>query len=179
MELGATVCRPRRPDCLLCPLVSVCEARRAGLEERLPRPAARAVQSRHTLVSALVLTPTDDGPGVWLSQRAPHGLLGGLWELPTCEAGEPEALAALGVRIDPLSEVRTIEHAFTHRRWTVRTWRGEGEPTGGGYVAHRVVPLAALRAAGLTGPALKSLHAWRVDGAPVRRGAGRKAARAD
>lgn len=179
MELGATVCLPRRPDCLLCPLVSVCEARRAGLEETLPRPAARAAQSRHALVSALVSVRTEDGPGVWLSQRAPDGLLGGLWELPTCEAAGPEALGALGLRVDASSEYRTIEHAFTHRKWTVRTWRGEGEPTGGGYAAHRVVPLSALTAAGLTGPALKSLHAWQVDGAPVRRGAGRKAVQTD
>jgi A/G-specific adenine glycosylase len=170
MELGATVCTPRSPSCLLCPVAEGCAARAAGDPERYPRKAERPERPVERFVAALV--ETDEG--IWLVRRPETGLLAGLWELPMVDAGEPGGLAALG--LEPLTREgtgRTIVHAFTHRVWHVEVVRATGRPDAVRWPAARQVPGDALADAGLTGPALKALHAWRVDGAPRRRGAGR------
>ena len=179
MELGATVCTPRQPACLVCPWQTRCAARRLGLEATLPRAAARTAQTRHTLVAALCLEDSPEGPAVWLVRRPLEGLLGGLWELPCVEvpvdpgATSPDPLRALGLEPDADTPPRSIEHAFTHRRWTLHTWRARGVPPAhlGAEVAR--VPCAHLAQVALSGPALKALLAWGVEGAPRRRGAGR------
>jgi A/G-specific adenine glycosylase len=82
MELGATVCLPKRPLCLLCPVSGICKARRAGREETLPvkiKPR-RSVEATRT-----VLWIENEGK-LLLWQRPPSArLMPGFWELP-----EPE-----------------------------------------------------------------------------------------
>lgn len=171
MELGATVCTPRAPSCLLCPVSEGCAARAAGDPESYPRKATRPERPVERFVAALVEVPG----GVWLVRRPESGLLAGLWELPMVEAG-PMAEAALtdaGLRPDPESRPRVVTHAFTHRIWEVEVVRAAGDPSSERFPTARLVPREALADAGLTGPALKALHAWGVSGAPHRRGAGR------
>ena len=167
MELGATLCTPRAPSCLLCPVRAGCAAAAAGDAELYPRKAAKAVRPREVYVAGLVV----DDAGVWLARRPDTGLLAGLWELPAVAGDAPGALAALGLHAE--GEGREITHVFTHRHWTLHTYAATGRPSGGDYTDFRQVPLKALDDAGLTGPALKALHAWAVTGAPRRRGAGR------
>ena len=82
MELGATVCTPRAPICLACPLMSECEARRRGEAESYPEASRKQkVTAREEVCVALVR-----GGEVLLLRRPPSGLWGGLFELP---AGEP------------------------------------------------------------------------------------------
>jgi len=179
MELGATVCTPRQPACGVCPWQTRCAARRLGLETTLPRAAARAAQTQHTRVAALCLEATPDGPAVWLVRRPAEGLLGGLWELPNVEVEahdgppSPEPLRALGLEPHTDAPPRTIVHAFTHRRWTLHTWRARGVPPTrlGAEVAR--VACDNLAQVALSGPALKALLAWDVPGSPRRRGGGR------
>lgn len=170
MELGATVCTPRAPRCLLCPVRSACAAHAAGDAERLPAKAPRPPRKAVHVVAGLVR----DGDAVWLARRPDEGLLAGLWELPGLEAGSPDPapLATLGLRAT--GPARTIEHGFTHRVWTVHAFPAEGTPAGGAYTAFRRVPLDALADLALSGPALKALRAWEVPGVPRRRGAGRR-----
>ncbi len=79
MELGATVCRPRRPDCGSCPLTSGCRARITGDPERFPPPRRRRQVERVDLVVAVA----KQGDRVLMFRRPEgSGLLAGLWELP-------------------------------------------------------------------------------------------------
>jgi A/G-specific adenine glycosylase len=115
MDLGATVCRPRRPACLVCPWRPACQAHRAGSVEQLPRQAPeRERPLRRGL--AFVLRRPD---GAILFRRRPPGLLGGLHELPSSPWQEgpldldralAHAPSTTGWRLYP----STIRHGFTH-----------------------------------------------------------------
>lgn len=84
MELGATVCTPRRPSCETCPVSSWCGALRADTVEVRPQPRRRtAVRREVRAVAVMVARGTDR---VLLSRRPDGGLLAGLWEFPSVEA---------------------------------------------------------------------------------------------
>jgi A/G-specific adenine glycosylase len=79
MELGATLCSPRRPKCLLCPLRPGCRASLEGDPESYPLPKVKRESERHRLLVAVV----EDGAGVLLFRRPEDSpLLAGTWELP-------------------------------------------------------------------------------------------------
>lgn len=134
MDLGATVCTPKRPQCGDCPLSPWCAARAGGQPAAYPAPKARpAVQEVHA-VAVLIGTPHR----AVLEQRQ-GTLLGGLWGLPaqTFDPARPgaqaQALRDLCARLqaapgDPLGEVA---HAMTHRRviWQVYAATGGPPPT--------------------------------------------------
>jgi len=103
MDLGATVCRPKAPDCPACPLQSDCSARASGKPEAFPEPRARQVRpQRHGIAEWI----ERDG-SVWLVRRPPKGMLGGMAALPGSEwIDEPPPLPS-----PPLARVR---HGFSH-----------------------------------------------------------------
>jgi len=116
MDLGATICRPARPNCLLCPLRGDCAAHAAGMEEVYPQKAAKRAKPTRRAIAFWV----SDGESVLLRRRAESGLLGGMLELPSSpwqprEAFDLEAAfahAPVAAEWDLLSgEVR---HTFTH-----------------------------------------------------------------
>ena len=123
MDLGAGVCRPKAPMCLLCPLSSVCKAFAQGDAESYPRKAPKKPKpERRGAVFALV-----NAKGEMLFERRPEkGLLGGMLGLP----GTPWAEVA----DDELSHAPAkakwkragaIEHVFTHFRLTLDVYVGE------------------------------------------------------
>ncbi|OGS48373.1 MAG: A/G-specific adenine glycosylase [Euryarchaeota archaeon RBG_16_68_13] len=132
MELGSTVCTPSSPSCDVCPLRTLCRARAEGLERSLPRaaPAKSATEAR--VAFALV----ESKGRVLLVRRPESGLLGGLWCFP---GGEPSAgLAPLvrlqtGLRVRIGEPISNVDHAFSHRRWKGRVYRGVA--TGGTLMA--------------------------------------------
>ena len=113
MDLGATVCRLRKPDCERCPVRAGCVACASGRTAELPatRPARVRPQRR---VVWLVLRA---GNAVLLARRPPRGVWGGLWGFPEFTA---RRLATGAVRrrtgTDPvrLERLGPIRHAFTH-----------------------------------------------------------------
>ncbi len=119
MDLGATVCTPRSPECLLCPLMEICEARKLGIQTELPILAPRHPVP-HLTVAAAVLQR--DG-SVLIARRPEKDLLGGMWEFPggTIEAGETlegglhrelgEELATDALIEAPFG---VYNHAYTH-----------------------------------------------------------------
>lgn len=117
MDLGATVCTPRDPQCADCPCQGVCLACLQGRAAELPvkRPA-RVVPVRH---QAVVLIHENDRLRV--TQRPPEGLLGGLWEFPAANVTDslPPGLAVqcllndLGYRQEPV-QVGRILHVYSH-----------------------------------------------------------------
>jgi A/G-specific adenine glycosylase len=79
MDLGATVCTPRRPACDACPLADRCLARARGLQHRLPTPKPKREKPERRTRMLLIQDP--DG-AVLLERRPPQGIWGGLWCFP-------------------------------------------------------------------------------------------------
>lgn len=120
IELGALVCRPRRPLCTECPLAEACLARKRGLAERLPAAAPRA---RRRLLRARTYLALADGDLVLLRRRPSGGLLGGLVDLPgvPLSADAPPEPPPLSADWRPVpGEVR---HVFTHLEMRLRLAR--------------------------------------------------------
>jgi A/G-specific adenine glycosylase len=82
MDLGATVCTPKQPDCPRCPYMFACKAYRAGLAESFPRKAAKA-EGRLRKGAAFFVQRADGA--VLLRKRPLKGLLGGMTEVPGTE----------------------------------------------------------------------------------------------
>jgi A/G-specific adenine glycosylase len=119
MELGATVCLPRRPACPACPLRAFCVARREGIAEQLPESRARRAPVAVTVAAALV---EEDGR-VLLVRRSEGRLMGRMWEVPqtSLEArGLPDLARELkqrhGLDLVPGKLVGRGRHAITFRR---------------------------------------------------------------
>ncbi len=120
MELGATVCLPKNPACLFCPLNTRCAAFQRGCPGDHPAPKPRR-ERPHKHWLALFVQRRD---GALLARRREsEGLWGGLWEMPTLEwngRGLKKTLAADFAarrwgRPGPLKgRAAVIEHAFTH-----------------------------------------------------------------
>ena len=112
MDLGATVCTPRNPNCAVCPVAAWCAARAAGDPARYPVRAAKAARSvRHG--TAFWLRHGDD---VLLVRRPPRGLLGGMLGLPTTAWREdpPDWRSAVPAVAQWVAVPGPVRHVFTH-----------------------------------------------------------------
>jgi A/G-specific adenine glycosylase len=115
MDIGATICTPRNPDCPACPMRSACAARASGEPQAYPRKAPRKVRPHRK--GAAFFAQAEDG-SILLRTRAPEGLLGGTLELP----GTPWSLdyapdaGASGAPFPALWRLTPglVEQAFTH-----------------------------------------------------------------
>ena len=133
MDLGATVCRPKAPDCPTCPLRGDCAARASGAPEAFPEPAARRARpTRHGIARWI-----ERDRALWLVRRPPRGMLGGMAALPGGEWTD----SPLALESPPLARVR---HVFTHVALELAVVGG-GEPDGDGWWQ----PLDRLGEAGL------------------------------
>jgi A/G-specific adenine glycosylase len=137
MELGATICTPRAPDCPVCPLARSCRALAMGATARLPVKKPR----RPKRIVRVACCACVDGAGRVLLVRRQSGLLAGTWTLPTAEVGHQKndgddtaraaraaraALAtarAAGVRVPRLEHRGQVRHVFTHRDVTADVFR--------------------------------------------------------
>ena len=116
MDLGATVCLPRRPDCGSCPVSTHCQAfqRKASLEFPRPKPAkARPVRQARWLVIAH-LDPRTGELTLGLQQQPEQGVWAGLWSFP---ALDPNAFMPEG-----WVEWERFQHDFSHFRLAVGLW---------------------------------------------------------
>ncbi len=116
MDLGATVCTPAKPRCILCPLAEPCRARARGIAETLP---ARAPKPERPTRHGIVYFATRADGSVLLRKRPERGLLGGMTELPTTdwrrEAYPVDQMMALAPA--PAAWRRLpglVKHTFTH-----------------------------------------------------------------
>lgn len=106
MELGATICTPRSPKCLLCPVAQGCRARQLGLQEKIPPPKVAKVTPEVERWAYLLCR--SDG-AVLLEQRPATGRWASMWQVITREAP---------LDIADLKEHEDVRHALTHRRYT-------------------------------------------------------------
>jgi len=121
MELGATVCSPRQPRCLLCPWTQQCLARRQGLQELLPEKARRA-KSRRSLQAAVVIRHRGR---FLIVRRSGQRLLKGFWEFPSTELRQKGSAAKMlarlagetyGLNVESVEPLITVKHSITTRR---------------------------------------------------------------
>lgn len=125
MDLGATICTPKKPACALCPLDGECAAHRAGEAELLPVKAPKAKKPRRK--GAVFVAQQRDG-SVLLRRRPPSGLLGGMSEPPTTD-WNARSDGLTGQRAAPFEaawrEAGSIRHVFTHFELTLEVWLAE------------------------------------------------------
>ena len=130
MDLGAIICTPHSPDCSNCPVTTLCEAYKLGIQEERPVLIEKK-PIPHYLVAAAVI---HRGDKVLIARRPSKGLLGGLWEFPggKVEADETlqQALAReireeLGATVTVGAELGKYKHAYTHFRVTLHAFHSE------------------------------------------------------
>lgn len=150
MDLGATICSPKTPDCAACPVATHCLARREGVQDKLPKKAKARTRPTRTEI-AVVLRREDE---LLVAQRPTSGLLGGLWEFPSVPLKTEnrrtwnDALSArTGLHISVGSRLEVLHHTFTHFELELRAhegdWKG-GTLFPSGYARLQWVPLEAL-----------------------------------
>jgi len=157
MDLGATICMPKVPRCVRCPVRGLCMARSKGLQDRLPLRAPRNPLPQRDMAAAVITK----GLRVLLVQRPRRGLLGGLWKFPGGMKEKGETLESslirnvrqeIGAGIQIEGKLAALKHAYSHFRVTLHAFRcriSDGRPRALGCPA-----LTWARAAELPGFAL-------------------------
>jgi A/G-specific adenine glycosylase len=130
MDLGATICTPKKPACALCPWMEPCAARSRGDPESFPRKAAKR-EGRLRRGAAFVVLRADGF--VLLRTRPPKGLLGGMTEVPTTEWSHGFELVAALEAAPRFARARpkwqrlpgVVTHVFTHFPLELMVYRAE------------------------------------------------------
>jgi A/G-specific adenine glycosylase len=126
MDLGATVCTPRTPRCLLCPLASHCRVSAMGEAERYPAKAAKKLRPERQGTAFWI----ERDRAVWLVRRAGKGMLGGMRALPDdgwSARSDGHGTAPLAGDWRPLG---TVQHGFTHFSLHLRLLQYSGSEDG-------------------------------------------------
>jgi A/G-specific adenine glycosylase len=131
MDLGATICLPKNPRCLLCPVLNDCRARANGTQAVRPVKKPKKAVPHYVHAAGVIIQQGK----VLLAQRPSKGLLGGMWEFPNGRVDESpaEALAQVlkseyNLRLRAkrkVHEVGVFQHAYTHFKVTVHAFMGE------------------------------------------------------
>ncbi|WP_425355438.1 A/G-specific adenine glycosylase [Saccharibacillus sacchari] len=138
MELGALICTPKSPHCLICPVMEHCRGRIEGMERELP-VKTKAKKPRPEQRLAILLEGSGENEGRVLVRRRPKtGLLASMWEIPhVAAAGEDlgidvvqleELLEDRGLAWSPMTAYMTAEHTFSHIHWTMRVLIAREQP---------------------------------------------------
>ncbi|WP_077624360.1 A/G-specific adenine glycosylase [Sediminibacillus massiliensis] len=128
MELGALVCTPTKPSCLLCPVQNHCRAFSEGMQQDLPIKT-KGKKQKSVKYMAFLLVDTDGN--YLIEQRPDKGLLASLWQFPMAPLAETDEEHAgnwftqvYGLKIDSLVKVDTIKHVFSHLIWEIDVFAG-------------------------------------------------------
>ncbi|KAI96272.1 adenine glycosylase [Rhodomicrobium udaipurense JA643] len=147
MDLGAGICSPRSPSCLVCPVRAFCAAAAMGDAERFPLRAAKAARPTRRGEAFVIVR----GGCILLRRRADKGLLGGMMEVPTSDwvangavagaaakpkRGRPKGDTAVMVA-SPRADTspagaawrlgRTVQHTFTHFHLELRVLAADAD----------------------------------------------------
>lgn len=127
MDLGATLCTPRRPACGLCPLRAECRGYAEGIAEAIP---CREEKSERPVRRGVTFVALREDGAVLLRERPLRGLLGGMLETPSSPWAEGEESARAGTGHAPLKAEwkklpGRVEHTFTHFHLELSVYRAE------------------------------------------------------
>lgn len=129
MDLGASTCTPRRPDCMVCPVCKSCAANQAELQNALPVTKKRTPIPHNDITAGVI---TDTRGRILVVQRPHKGLLGGLWKFPGGVQESDETLGKclrrkvreeVGIRIRVGKSITSVNHAYTHFRITLHAFQ--------------------------------------------------------
>lgn len=112
MDLGASLCTPRSPTCLLCPLAEVCKAHREGNPEDYP---VRTRKLKRSAQSWWLLIERDESGRIWLERRPQTGIWAGLYCPPVFEDRELLSQRAAHDAKAALDDLPVVMHVLTHR----------------------------------------------------------------
>ena len=157
MELGAMLCTPQNPRCLLCPLAVHCRSAAAGTQAERPVMPPRKQTPHYDVAAGIIWQGEPYHSSVLIAQRPADGMLGGLWEfpggkrdpedvdLPACLRREIDEELAIEIEVGDL--LTTVKHAYTHFRITLHAFHARyraGTPQAIGCTDWRWVELAKL-----------------------------------
>ncbi len=128
MELGATICTPRRPECSGCPVYYSCKAFLRKKQEVIPHLGKKAKPKKIAMEMALLLKENK----ILLVKRPPGGLLADMWALPATEVKREnsggysiqnilENSYQIKIHLNPVL-IGEVNHAFTHRIWLMKLY---------------------------------------------------------
>lgn len=152
MDLGATICRPKSPNCVLCPVNSSCTSYQSGTALDFPVKMPKKAKPRR--IGAAFVARRDDG-AIWLVKRPDKGLLGGMSALPDTgwtaskNGGTGEVSAPFGENWIKKGKIR---HVFTHFHLEMEVWTASTIPKGEGWwspldeIANEALPTVMVKA---------------------------------
>jgi len=127
MDVGATVCTPRSPDCPGCPIATQCLAHRRGTVALRPKRGSARKRPHHDIAVGIIWRAEK----VLIAKRPQEGLLGGLWEFPGGKREPGESLEAtvvrevneeLGIEIEAGRKFAVMDHAYSHFEITLHAF---------------------------------------------------------
>ena len=126
MDLGATICLPKNPRCLICPLMELCEARRKGIQDQRPVLKLKKKTPHYILAAAVIVK----NGRVLLAKRPSKGLLGGMWEFPNGRVEDDPAKelsknlrSGYQLKVQRDDALGVVKHAYTHFKVTVHVFQ--------------------------------------------------------
>ncbi len=127
MDLGAMVCKPRNPVCMVCPVSRLCKAYAMNMQVELPVKAPSIKKSASVMNYVLIRQEN----GIVIQKRRGKGIWNGLYELPIVagDKGNDELVAECrtlyGITVESLKEIRRIKHVLTHAELDIRFYAVE------------------------------------------------------
>lgn len=125
MELGAVICTPTKPKCLLCPLRENCSAFFEGVQDELPIKTIQKKSKTHKVKTVVI--QNKDGH-VLLEKRASNGLLANMWQFPMVELPTPNHTVEeivehdYGIEIEKGPLINEFKHVFSHLVWEMESF---------------------------------------------------------
>lgn len=131
MDLGATICTPKSPACLICPVQEYCQGYKLGVEQQLPIKSK--AKKNKKMPYAVLLIRNEQGE-IAIEQRPDDGLLANLWQFPmvpiqemSVELIEDWFYAQYGMRINLGEKQADLKHVFSHLTWELNIFHAKLE----------------------------------------------------
>ncbi|MBN1816210.1 MAG: A/G-specific adenine glycosylase [Sedimentisphaerales bacterium] len=121
MELGAMICLPKNPQCLICPARQYCLALLHQKQQSIPFRSKKKPLPRYTIAVGVIWKQGR----ILIDRRNADGLLGGMWEFPGGKKKKGESLRQtvtrevweeVGLEIDVQKKITAVPHAYSHFR---------------------------------------------------------------
>lgn len=122
MELGALICTPTSPKCLLCPVRDSCAAFEQGDQQQLPIKSKKVKMKN---INYQVYVVQDEKGRYLLEKRPAEGLLASMWQFPIIESGKENLEEKYGVKIKGIMPLQKFKHVFSHLTWHIDSYEAK------------------------------------------------------